>query len=156
VADPLTKALADWMPTGRVRRAVTPAKLVAEGAAAAAMAKARALRGGTLKDIVGDLAADQRLAGAALRIATQLGEMKGAVMKLGQILSFVDVGLVPEQYRAALAALQADAPPMPYPMVEEVVRAELGRSPDELFDFFSRVPIAAASDRKSTRLNSSH
>src|SRR5262249_10107306 len=41
--------------------------------------------------------------------------------------------------------LQADAPPMPYAMVEDVVRTELGRGPEEIFDFFSKVPIAAAS-----------
>jgi predicted unusual protein kinase regulating ubiquinone biosynthesis (AarF/ABC1/UbiB family) len=139
------RSFADSMPTGRVRRAVTPARLVVQGAAAAAMAKARVVRGGTVGDIVGDLAADKKLTAAALKIATQLGEMKGAAMKVGQILSFVDVGVLPDEYRAAFEALQADAPSMPYEQVEEVVLAELGARPDELFTFFSRVPIAAAS-----------
>jgi predicted unusual protein kinase regulating ubiquinone biosynthesis (AarF/ABC1/UbiB family) len=124
---------------------VTPARLVVEGAAVAVMAKARALRGGTFDEIAADLAKDDKLAGAALRIARQLGEMKGAAMKLGQVLSFVDIGLVPEQYRGALEALQADAPPMPFALVEQVVEEELGAGPDALFDFFSRVPIASAS-----------
>ncbi|MDP1818720.1 MAG: AarF/ABC1/UbiB kinase family protein [Acidimicrobiales bacterium] len=132
---------ADWLPTGRVRRAATPARLIIEGAAVAAVAKAKALRGGSLEE----LADDARLVAAAERIARQLGEMKGAAMKLGQVLSFVDVGLVPQQLRGALAALQADAPPMPYDLVAQVITAELGAPPEELFDFFSRGPIASAS-----------
>jgi predicted unusual protein kinase regulating ubiquinone biosynthesis (AarF/ABC1/UbiB family) len=134
-----------WLPTGRVRRAVTPARLIVEGAAAATLAKARAMKGGSLEEIAADLAEDERLVAAAERIARQLGEMKGAAMKLGQLLSFVDLGLVPEQFRGALAALQADAPPMPYELVEQVMVEELGAPPEELFDFFSRVPIASAS-----------
>ena len=134
-----------WLPTGRVRRAITPARLIAEGAALAAVAKARALRGGDTKDIATELANDEKLTGAALRMARQLGEMKGAAMKIGQVLSFIDLGVVPEQFRGALAALQADAPPMPYAMVEEVVEEELGARPEAIFDFFSPVPIASAS-----------
>ena len=111
----------------------------------AAMAKARTLRGGTFDEITADLARDGKLTAAATRIARQLGEMKGAAMKLGQVISFIDVGLVPEQYRGALEALQADAPPMPYRLVEEVITAELGARPEDLFDFFSKVPIASAS-----------
>jgi predicted unusual protein kinase regulating ubiquinone biosynthesis (AarF/ABC1/UbiB family) len=36
---------------------------------------------------------------AAEQIVSALGTMKGAAMKLGQVLSFLDVGLVPEEYR---------------------------------------------------------
>jgi predicted unusual protein kinase regulating ubiquinone biosynthesis (AarF/ABC1/UbiB family) len=137
--------VAEWLPTGRVRRAATPARLVIEGAALAAVAKARVQRGGTAEEIVADLAADTRLTRSALRIARQLGEMKGAAMKVGQILSFVDVGLVPEEFRDAFEALQADAPPMPYELVRQVITGELGSPPEELFDHFSRQPIASAS-----------
>jgi predicted unusual protein kinase regulating ubiquinone biosynthesis (AarF/ABC1/UbiB family) len=44
-------------------------------------------------------------------VAETLGNMKGALMKLGQMASYLDQGL-PEHVRAALAELQADAPPM--------------------------------------------
>ena len=44
-------------------------------------------------------------------IASTLGNMKGALMKIGQIASFVDDGM-PEPVRQALEQLQADAPPM--------------------------------------------
>lgn len=126
---------------GRVRRAATPARLLAKGATAAAIAQARALRGDSIEDI----AADPKLVAAAEEIARELGEMKGAAMKIGQALSFLDVALIPEEYRTALSVLQADAPPMPYAAVVEVVTDELGAPPDELFDFFSPQPIAAAS-----------
>lgn len=137
--------MADWLPTGRIRRAATPAKLVVEGAALATIAKARLMRGGGTDDMLAELSADPRLTKGAERIARQLGEMKGAAMKLGQILSFIDVGMLPEELRGAFEALQADAPPMPYDLVEQVVTEELGAPPDELFDHFSRGPIASAS-----------
>lgn len=126
---------------GRFRRASTPARLLAKGATAAAIAQARALRG----DKVEDIATDPKLVAAAEEIARELGEMKGAAMKIGQALSFLDVALIPEEYRSALSVLQADAPSMPYEAVSEVVTQELGAPPEELFDFFSPQPIAAAS-----------
>lgn len=135
------RAEGPWDLGGRTRRAVTPARLLARGAAAAAMAQARALRGDSIQDI----ASDRRLVAAAEDIARELGEMKGAAMKIGQALSILDVGLIPEEYRTALSVLQSDAPPMPYDAVREVVTAELGGPPEELFDFFAPQPMAAAS-----------
>ncbi|HLG01871.1 MAG TPA: AarF/ABC1/UbiB kinase family protein [Acidimicrobiia bacterium] len=86
----------------------------------------------------------------AERYAALLGDMKGALMKAGQILSFVHVAsLVPDEYQdvygAALEALQADAPPMPYAAVADIIEAELGAPPEKVFDRFSPFPIAAAS-----------
>ena len=137
------------MPTGRIKRAVTPTRLVLEGATAVAIAKARLLRGGDTADMAADLAADRRLARTAERLARELGEMKGAAMKLGQILSFIDVGMLPAEYRDAFAALQADAPAMPFELVEEVVTAELGAPPGQLFTHFSRAPMASSSAKVS-------
>lgn len=130
-----------WNLGGRIRRAATPARLLAKGATAAGIAQARALRG----DRIDDIATDPKLVAAAEDIARELGQMKGAAMKVGQALSFIDVSLLPEEYRAALSMLQADAPAMPYEHVREVVLDELGAPPEELFDFFSPVPMAAAS-----------
>ena len=78
-------------------------------------------------------------------MARSLGEMKGAAMKIGQALSFVDVSLIPQEYRTALSILQSDAPPMPLDQVEAVVQEELGAPIAELFDWFSPKAIAAAS-----------
>ena len=65
----------------------------------------------------------------AEQVAERLGEMKGALMKLGQMASYLDDGL-PEPVRQALATLQADAPPMSPELAAEVVERELGRPPD--------------------------
>lgn len=63
--------------------------------------------------------------------------------------SFLDLDLVPEQYRgayrAALAVLQADAPPMPEASARAVVESELGRPLDDVLAWFAPMPMAAAS-----------
>jgi len=73
-----------------------------------------------------------------------LGGMKGAVMKLGQMLSVVAEGL-PEAYQTALRGLQQSAPPMAAHLVAEVIQAELGQTPERAFFEFSPEPVAAAS-----------
>ena len=80
----------------------------------------------------------------AAQVAETLGNMKGALMKLGQMASYLDDGM-PEPVRAALASLQQDAPPMSAELGAEVVRAELGSDPDHAFAQWDPVPIAAAS-----------
>jgi predicted unusual protein kinase regulating ubiquinone biosynthesis (AarF/ABC1/UbiB family) len=91
---------------------------------------------------------EERAAAMELRTAEQvaeaLGDMKGALMKLGQIASFLDEGL-PEPYQVALAQLQSDAPPMSPALAAGVVEAELGRPPTKIFREWDPVPLAAAS-----------
>ena len=77
-------------------------------------------------------------------VARVLGGMKGAIMKAGQMLSFIADGLPPEA-KAALATLQADVPPMAPSLAEGVIREELGADPERLFLDFELVPVAAAS-----------
>jgi predicted unusual protein kinase regulating ubiquinone biosynthesis (AarF/ABC1/UbiB family) len=80
----------------------------------------------------------------AEQVAAALGNMKGALMKLGQMASYLDQGL-PEPVREALAQLQADAPPMAPELSAEVLVRELGRAPEQLFAEWDPIPIAAAS-----------
>lgn len=77
-------------------------------------------------------------------VARVLGGMKGAIMKAGQMLSFLADGLPPEA-QAALATLQADVPPMSPRLAAGVVRAELGDDPERVFLEWGEVPVAAAS-----------
>ena len=77
-------------------------------------------------------------------VAALLGNMKGAIMKAGQMLSFIADGLPPEA-QAALATLQADVPPMAPSLAEGVVRDELGEDPERVFLDWDPVPVAAAS-----------
>lgn len=80
----------------------------------------------------------------AQQVANELGNMKGALMKLGQMASYLDDGL-PESLRVALAQLQSNAPPMSVDLVHDVIRQEFGRDVSEVFIEFDEGPIAAAS-----------
>lgn len=79
-----------------------------------------------------------------IQIAETLGEMKGAVMKVGQIASqYKDV--FPPEVAAALEKLQKDAPPMPYAQIQAQIERELKAPVTELFSNFEEMPFAAAS-----------
>jgi predicted unusual protein kinase regulating ubiquinone biosynthesis (AarF/ABC1/UbiB family) len=97
----------------------------------------------------GDAALERRQIEAAEQIVAALGTMKGAAMKLGQVMSFLDVGLVPEEYRdefqRKLAALRDAAPTVTFKEMRKVIEAELDDPIDEVFDTFDEEPIAAAS-----------
>ena len=80
----------------------------------------------------------------ATEIAERLGNMKGALMKLGQMASYLDNGL-PEPLRLALAELQNNAPPMSGELAREVIESEFGKPASELFVTFDDTPIASAS-----------
>ncbi len=77
-------------------------------------------------------------------VAAALGDMKGALMKVGQMASYLDQGL-PEPVREALAQLRSDAPPMAPELAARVIREELGADPETLFAEWDPVPIASAS-----------
>src|SRR3954470_19542096 len=86
----------------------------------------------------------------AERYADVLSRSKGVLMKVGQILSFVDISAAldktyGEVYRTALASLQSDAEPMEPELAAAMVESDLGRPPEEAFAEFSPTPIAAAS-----------
>ena len=78
-----------------------------------------------------------------------LGTMKGAAMKVGQVLSFLDAGLVPEEYREEfqqkLAALRDSAPTVSFGQMRKVIETELGERLSEVFSDFDEAPVAAAS-----------
>jgi predicted unusual protein kinase regulating ubiquinone biosynthesis (AarF/ABC1/UbiB family) len=77
-------------------------------------------------------------------VAQVLGGMEGAIMKAGQMISFIAEGLPPEAQKA-LATLQADVPPMAPSLAAGVVRDELGGEPEDVFLDWDPVPVAAAS-----------
>jgi predicted unusual protein kinase regulating ubiquinone biosynthesis (AarF/ABC1/UbiB family) len=77
-------------------------------------------------------------------VAKQLGEMKGVLMKAGQLVSFIFETL-PEEAQAALATLQADADPMSPTLAAAVVEQELGAPPERVFLDWGDLPVAAAS-----------
>ncbi len=79
-----------------------------------------------------------------IKIAETLGEMKGAVMKVGQIASqYKDI--FPAEVQTAIAKLQRQAPAMPFALIKNQVEKELGKPLAELFQSFDEMPFAAAS-----------
>lgn len=78
------------------------------------------------------------------RIVASLGKLKGAAMKLGQHMSYFDATL-PEDVRAALAALQTHSPPMSVSRVTKILQSELGAAAAPILASLEPTPLAAAS-----------
>ncbi|MEO7398728.1 MAG: AarF/ABC1/UbiB kinase family protein, partial [Ilumatobacteraceae bacterium] len=88
---------------------------------------------------------DQEFASrAADDIALQLGNMKGVMMKLGQLASFI-METLPDEAQRSLSSLFADAPPMDSAVARRIVADELGSIPEKVFLDWSPDPVAAAS-----------
>src|SRR4029077_11007297 len=73
----------------------------------------------------------------ALKMASVLGEMKGAAMKIGQMASFIDVDFLPpehrEIYQERRAKLRTSAPAMPWEQVQEILEDEYDERPEGVF-----------------------
>ncbi len=124
-----------------MRRGSQLARTGIRGASGLAGSRARRFAGGTGDDV----AAHAQLAG---NLALVLGEMKGAAMKLGQLLSFVDLDLPPEvrsAYHDALASLRDQAPAFDADAIAEVITEEYGAPAEAVFASFDPEPLAAAS-----------
>ena len=134
------------IPTSRVVRSATIGRLAAGQAVKQFGTRAANLARG---DEASDAALARRQVETAEQIVAVLGTMKGAAMKLGQVMSFLDVGLVPEEYREAfqrkLAELRDSAPKVSFKEMRKVIEAEFEEPLDELFEQFDTEPIAAAS-----------
>ncbi|WP_326942301.1 ABC1 kinase family protein [Actimicrobium sp. GrIS 1.19] len=81
----------------------------------------------------------------AHRVADKLAHMRGAAMKVGQLLSMDAGDLLPAEISAILARLRADATAMPMSQVVEVLDANWGTGWRRHFRQFSFAPVAAAS-----------
>jgi predicted unusual protein kinase regulating ubiquinone biosynthesis (AarF/ABC1/UbiB family) len=96
-----------------------------------------------------EAALERRHIEAAEQIVAALGTMKGAAMKVGQVLSFLDAGLVPEEYREEfqrkLGALRDAAPTVSFKDMRKVIEQELDEPLKEVFAEFDEEAIAAAS-----------
>jgi predicted unusual protein kinase regulating ubiquinone biosynthesis (AarF/ABC1/UbiB family) len=80
----------------------------------------------------------------AEHVADVLGELKGASMKLGQLLS-ADPELLPDEFSEVIESLQKDAPPMTYDTAVQQIESSLGTDIDNIFDYFKPEPIGSAS-----------
>ena len=136
----------DKIPTSRVRRTAR----VGRAAAGQAVRQAGTHVANVARSDEGAAKAlEKRHLEAAEQIVTVLGTMKGAAMKLGQVMSFLDVGLVPEEYRdefqRKLGELRDAAPNVRFEDMRKVMEEEFEEPLDEVFASFEEEPIAAAS-----------
>jgi predicted unusual protein kinase regulating ubiquinone biosynthesis (AarF/ABC1/UbiB family) len=125
----------------RLQRGAAALQLVARGGARYATSAPRlfAAAGDQRQQLRQDLALE-----TAEDVAQTLGAMKGVLMKIGQMASYVDDGLSPS-VRRTLSRLQDSVPPMSAELAAGVVEAELGMAPERAFAEWDPEPIAAAS-----------
>jgi predicted unusual protein kinase regulating ubiquinone biosynthesis (AarF/ABC1/UbiB family) len=136
----------DRIPTSRIARTARVSGLAAGQAARHLGTRAANLGRG---DEGKQAALERRNLDAAEQIVAALGTMKGAAMKLGQVMSFLDVGLVPEEHREEfqrkLGELRDAAPKVRFSDMRKVMESELGESIEDVFEAFETEPVAAAS-----------
>ena len=137
----------DRIPKGRVRRSVKLGSALGSQATRYAGTKTANVARSSDR-------AEERLEArhieTALKLASTLGEMKGAAMKLGQLASFIDTEFLPEEYRELyqeqLAKLRSSAEAMPWSKVSKVLDEEYEpERVDELFESIEEEAFAAAS-----------
>ena len=122
---PLMARDGENIPTSRVVRSATIGRLAAGQAVRQFGTRAANLARG---EEASEEALARRQVETAEQIVAVLGTMKGAAMKLGQVMSFLDVGLVPEEYREEfqrkLAELRDAAPQVSFKEMRKVIEAE--------------------------------
>ncbi|MEL6891682.1 MAG: AarF/ABC1/UbiB kinase family protein, partial [Actinomycetota bacterium] len=127
--------------TSRFHRSAKIWKLSARNSARFAVARVRGLGSAEARRAELD---EQFAIRTAEDVAKELGEMKGVLMKAGQLISFIFEAL-PDEAQDALATLQADAAPMAPTLAAGVVEGDLGKAPERIFLDWTDLPVAAAS-----------
>ena len=123
---------------GRLARIGFAAGELAVGAAAAGLSR---LARGQAPDFAGALLSGSN----AKRLATRLARLRGAAMKLGQLVSLQGEDILPPEFAQALSVLRAQAAPMPAQQVRRVLGREYGKGWEARFRHFEWEPVAAAS-----------
>jgi predicted unusual protein kinase regulating ubiquinone biosynthesis (AarF/ABC1/UbiB family) len=139
--DPAARGRQSAVPTGRVGRFARVARLaggVAGGMLAEGTRQWRAGKRPRRRDLL-------LTPGNARRVAEQLADMRGAAMKLGQILSMDNGDLLPRELADILARLRSEATAMPASQLNAAMTEAYGKNWESHFREFDREPIAAAS-----------
>ncbi|MFI6867964.1 ABC1 kinase family protein [Nocardia sp. NPDC050406] len=138
--------MAKELPTSRLARGTKLGMAVA-GNALRAQKTRRSMRGRS--EAVRARMAEESMIRATEQMVMVLGTMKGVAMKLGQMLSVLDLDLVPpehrERFQRRLAVLRDSAPSVSFDTMRAVIEEDFGKPLDEVFVDFEPEPIAAAS-----------
>jgi len=128
------------VPAGRLERLGRIGWMAGEAALGGDAERARRLAGGEAGETSAFFTGEN-----ARRLARRLSRMRGAAMKLGQLLSLEGDDFLPPEVSEALALLRSDADAMPDEQLRAVLRAEYGEGWEARFARFDPEPIAAAS-----------
>jgi predicted unusual protein kinase regulating ubiquinone biosynthesis (AarF/ABC1/UbiB family) len=134
------------LPTGRVTRTARVGGLVTgQGVRWAGMRAANRVRTPERAAV----AEKERTAALVHELVDQLGRMRGAAMKVGQMLSMVEFDGLPDDQRdelqQKLATLRDGIPPVPFTRLEKLLRKELGAPLSSVFTHLDERAFAAAS-----------
>jgi predicted unusual protein kinase regulating ubiquinone biosynthesis (AarF/ABC1/UbiB family) len=129
------------VPSTRLGRAVRLGLMAGEVAFEGMLGSARALAAGRRPTAAGALFSVRN----AETLARRLSSLRGAAMKLGQMLSVQGDELLPPEFRQALAILRSQAYAMPIEQLRRVLGREYGAGWRDRFERFDEEPLAAAS-----------
>ncbi|MCX5738271.1 MAG: AarF/ABC1/UbiB kinase family protein, partial [Proteobacteria bacterium] len=129
------------VPAGRLERLARFGLMAGEFAAGGLVEGTRRFFGGTAADAASAMLNPE----SARRLAQRLSRLRGAAMKLGQLLSLESTDILPPAFAEALAVLRASADTMPPAQVRRVLGREYGKGWEARFRDFDWEPLAAAS-----------
>jgi predicted unusual protein kinase regulating ubiquinone biosynthesis (AarF/ABC1/UbiB family) len=129
------------VPTGRVERLARMGWMAGEFAVGGLAEGAKRLAGAAPIDPTSAFLSAKR----ATKLASRLSEMRGAAMKLGQLLSLEGDDFLPPEFSEALAVLRATADTMPLAQLRRVLGHAYGKGWQARFSEFDYEPLAAAS-----------
>ena len=129
------------VPTGRVERLARMGWMASEFAVGGLAEGAKRLVSSASVDPAAAFLSGPR----AQKLARRLSQLRGAAMKLGQLLSLEGDDLLPPEFAEALAVLRASADTMPVTQVRRVLGHAYGKGWEGRFREFDFEPMAAAS-----------
>jgi predicted unusual protein kinase regulating ubiquinone biosynthesis (AarF/ABC1/UbiB family) len=129
------------VPASRIERLARMGWMAGEFAAGGLVEGARRLFGGEAAAGASALLSTAN----AQRLARRLSQLRGAAMKLGQLLSLESADILPPEFAEALAMLRASADSMPSSQVRRVLGREYGAGWEARFRSFDLEPVASAS-----------
>ncbi|EIM75101.1 ABC transporter [Nitritalea halalkaliphila LW7] len=80
----------------------------------------------------------------ATDIYASLSELKGSALKVAQMMS-MDKNLLPRAYQDKFTMAQYSAPPLSYPLVVKTFQKYFGKTPETMYDTFTKSAVNAAS-----------
>ena len=88
---------------------------------------------------------------AAHKIVQLIQQLGGIYIKIGQVMSTIGQGLLPEEYIRALQPLQSGVPPKSFEQISQIVEKSTGRPIYESFVHFDPKPVGSASIAQAHR-----